>query len=147
MTWNCSSISEDLHRFARKIVFVIVSEQFYYRNNNKNNFVSICCKFLSNLCKSSEILEHCHVKWWRKYRNNRSVSWRLSCKTCTNYNLIHMPLLNCYRSKLTTPAQKFMTVRSMFIVLFYLLTQDWNLNALPKYFSVRLLPFTYSRTS
>ena len=40
----------------------------------------------------------------------------LMIKTCTNYNLIHMPLLNCYRSKVTTPAQKFMTVRSMFIV-------------------------------
>ena len=41
----------------------------------------------------------------------------LMIKTCTNYNLIHMPLLNCYRSKLTTPAQKFTTLRSMFIVL------------------------------
>ena len=96
LTWQCSSISEDLLEicsicsqncfcycfcgkivqhfciftqickkfaaFARKIVFVIVSEQFYYRNNDKNNFVSKCCKFLANLCKSSEILEQCHVK-------------------------------------------------------------------------------------
>ena len=60
-------------------VFVIVSEQFYCRNNNINNFVSKCSKFLANLCKSLEILEQCHVKWWLKYWNNRSVSWRLSC--------------------------------------------------------------------
>ena len=78
--WRFTQICKKFAAFARKIVFVIVSEQFYYRNNNKNNFVSKCCKFLANLCKSSEILEHCHVKWWLKYRNNRSVSWRLSCK-------------------------------------------------------------------
>ena len=92
MTWHCSGISEDSHRFAQnlqhllaKLFFVIVSEQFYYRNNN--NFVNKCCKFLANLCKSSEILEHCHVKWWLKYQkfqNNRSVSWRLS--TTSNAN-------------------------------------------------------------
>ena len=50
----------------RKIVFVIVSEQF-------------CIHMLQISCKSSEILEQCHVKWWFKYRNDRSVSWRLSC--------------------------------------------------------------------
>ena len=38
-----------------------------------------CCKFIANLCKSSEIVEQCHVKWWLGYRYNRSVSWRLSC--------------------------------------------------------------------
>ena len=26
-----------------------------------------------------EINKQCHDKWWLKYRNNRSVSWRLSC--------------------------------------------------------------------
>ena len=51
----------------------------WYENQNKNNFVLKCCKFLANLCKSSKILEHYHVKWWLKYRNNRSVSWSLSC--------------------------------------------------------------------
>ena len=61
-----------------------------FRNNNKNNFVSKCCKFLANLCKSSEILEQCHVKWWLKYRNNRSVSWRLSC---TNFNQKHLAIV------------------------------------------------------
>ena len=45
------------------------------RNNNKYNFVLKCCKFLANSCKSSEILEQCHVKWWTKYWNNGSVSW------------------------------------------------------------------------
>ena len=70
--WRFTQICKKFAAFARKIVFVIVSEQFYYRNNNKNNFVSKCCKFLANLCKSSEILEQCHVKWWLKYRNNRS---------------------------------------------------------------------------
>ena len=44
-----------------------------------HNFASKFCKFLANLCKSSEILEQCHVKWWLKYWNNKSVSWRLSC--------------------------------------------------------------------
>ena len=28
LTWHCSSIYEDLHRYDHKIVFVIVSEQF-----------------------------------------------------------------------------------------------------------------------
>ena len=56
------------------------------RNNKKNNFALICCKFLANLCKSSEILEQCHVNWWLKYRNSKSVSWRLSC---TYYNHNH----------------------------------------------------------
>ena len=49
------------------------------KNNNKNNFALICCKFLANLCKSLKMLEQCHVNWWLNYRNNRSVSWRLSC--------------------------------------------------------------------
>ena len=77
--WRFAQSCKKLAAFARKIVFVIVFEQFCYRNNNKNNFVSKCCKFLANLCKSSEILEQCHVKWWLKYRNNWSVSWRLGC--------------------------------------------------------------------
>ena len=29
--------------------------------------------------KKPEINKKCHVKWWLKYRNNGSVSWRLSC--------------------------------------------------------------------
>ena len=63
-----TQICKKFAAFARKIVFVIVSEQFYYRNNNKNNFVSKFSKFLANLCKSSEILEQCHVNWWLDYR-------------------------------------------------------------------------------
>ena len=47
LTWHCSSISKDLHRFARN---------------------------LQHLCKSSEILEHCHVNWWHDYRIYGSVS-------------------------------------------------------------------------
>ena len=72
----CTDLQE---KYKRKIVFVIVSVVKLFRNNKKNNFAFICCKFLANLCKSSKILEQCHVKWWLKYRNNRSVSWRLSC--------------------------------------------------------------------
>ena len=49
-----------------------------FRNNN--DFAFIRCKFLANLYKSSEIIEQFYVKWWLKYRNNRSVSWRISCK-------------------------------------------------------------------
>ena len=45
------------------------------RNNNKKDFAFICCKFLANLCKFSEILEQCHIKWWLKYRSNWLVSW------------------------------------------------------------------------
>ena len=81
-----AQICKKFAEFECKIVFVIVFRIILaaqlaklFRNNNKNNFVSKCYKFLANLCKSSEILEHCHVKWWLKYRNNRSVSWRLSC--------------------------------------------------------------------
>ena len=61
------------------LLFLEVARQKLFRNNNKNNFTFICCKFLANLCRFSEILEQCHVKWCLKYRNNRSVSWRLSC--------------------------------------------------------------------
>ena len=50
-----------------------------FRNNNKNNFASKCCKFLANLFKSSEILEQCHVKWWLNYRIYGSVSYSFSC--------------------------------------------------------------------
>ena len=51
-----------------------------FRINNKNNFVLKCCQFLANLCKTLELMEQYYVKWLLKYRNDRSVSWRLSCK-------------------------------------------------------------------
>jgi hypothetical protein len=57
----------------------IVSVIKLFRNNNKNNFASKCCKFLANLCKSSEILEQCHIKWWLDYSINGSVSYSFSC--------------------------------------------------------------------
>ena len=72
--WRFAQICKIFVAFARKRVFVIVSVVKLFRNNNKNNFARKCCKFLANLCKSSEMLEQCHVKWWLKYRNNRSVS-------------------------------------------------------------------------
>ena len=65
----------------RKIVFVIVSEQF-------------CIHMLQISCKSSEILEQCHVKWWLKYRNNRSVSLRLSCNSTHPQNQHKISFLN-----------------------------------------------------
>ena len=76
LTWHCSSISEDLLNFAayeRKIVFAVISEQSKAHNNNRNNFALICCKFLANLCKFSEILLQCHVKLWVNYRTNGSI--------------------------------------------------------------------------
>ena len=88
MTWHCSSISvfaqicKKFAAFARKIVFVIVSEQFCNRKSTKNNFVSKYCKFLANLQKywTNVISNDGSIK----YRNNRSVSLRLSC---TYFNL------------------------------------------------------------
>ena len=96
--WRFTQICKKFAAVACKIVFVIVSEQFYYRSNNKNNFARKCCKFLANLCKSSEILEHCHVQWWIKYRNNRSVSWRLSCTSFYHLqpiNILHLNIKWC----------------------------------------------------
>ena len=46
--------------------FHISAEQFYDRNKQEWG-------------KKSEINKQYHVKWWLKYQNNRSVSWRLSC--------------------------------------------------------------------
>ena len=80
--WRFTQICKKFAAFALKIVFVIVSDKFYYRNNNKNNFVSKCCKFLPNLCKSSEILEQCHVNWWLDYRIYGFVSYSFSCTGC-----------------------------------------------------------------
>jgi hypothetical protein len=90
LTIYCFRISENLHEICSIwaqncfcYCFWTILQQLaslkLFRNNNKNNFALKCCKFLANLCKSSEILEQCHVKWWLKYRNNRSVSWRLCC--------------------------------------------------------------------
>ena len=77
--WRFAQICKKFAAFAHKIVFVIDSVVKLFRNNTENNFALIRCKFLANLCKSSEIVEQCHVKWWLGYRYNRSVSWRLSC--------------------------------------------------------------------
>ena len=40
---------------AKLFLFLNKSKSATPRNSNKNNFVFICCKFLANLCKSSEI--------------------------------------------------------------------------------------------
>ena len=79
--WRFAQICKKLAAYAHKIVFVIVSVVKLFRNNNtgKNNFVSKCCKFLANVCKSSEILEQCHVNWWIGYRIYGSVSYSFSC--------------------------------------------------------------------
>ena len=68
LTLNCSSISEDLHRFARNfkhknsklylLLFLGIAGLKLFRNNNKSNFAFICSKFPANLCKSSGILEN-----------------------------------------------------------------------------------------
>ena len=55
--------------------FVITNDNSVWQNQHilripikKTIFCSKCCKFLANLCKSLEILEQCHVKWWLKYQ-------------------------------------------------------------------------------
>ena len=77
--WRFTQICKKFAAFAHKIVFVIVSVVKLFRNNNKNNFASKCCKFLANLCKSSEILEQCHVNCWVDYRIYESASYSISC--------------------------------------------------------------------
>jgi hypothetical protein len=77
--WRFAQICKKFAAFPRKIIFVIVSVVKLFRNNNKNNFVSKFYKFPANLCKSSEILEQCHVKRWLNYRINGSVSYSFSC--------------------------------------------------------------------
>ena len=42
--------------------------------------MSKCCKFLANLCKSSEIIEQCH-----DYRIYGSVSYSFSCTDIQYY--------------------------------------------------------------
>ena len=49
--WRFAQICKKFAAFERKMVFLMVSEQFYYRNSNKNHFEFICCKFLANLQK------------------------------------------------------------------------------------------------
>ena len=49
---------------------ILLQEQYL----TKTILLANAAIFIANLCKSSEILEHCHVKWWLKYQNNRSVS-------------------------------------------------------------------------
>ena len=53
--------SIDMKLFQYFWRFTQISEQFYYRNDNKNNFASKCCKFLANLCKVSKIVLQCNV--------------------------------------------------------------------------------------
>ena len=77
--WRFAQICRKFAAFAHETVFVIVSVVNLFRNNSKNNFASKCCKFLANLCKSLEILEQCHVKWWLDYRTYGSVSYSFSC--------------------------------------------------------------------
>ena len=87
LTWHCSSISEDLRRFARNLQYMKAKVLLFLnnfrttspKNSNKYYFAFICCKFLANLCKSSEILEQCYVKWWLNCRKYGSVSYSFSC--------------------------------------------------------------------
>ena len=84
LTWHCFSISEDLHRFAAFACKFVCCYCFCGKIVQKQQQKQFCLHMLQISCKSvksSEILEQCHVKLWLKYRNNRSVSWRLSCIT------------------------------------------------------------------
>ena len=94
--WRFAQICKKFAAFALKIVFVIVSVVKLFRNNNKNNFSSKCCKFLANLCKSSEILEQCYVKWWLNYRINGYLSYSFSCTKKINLDWIS----GCFQASL-----------------------------------------------
>ena len=54
--------------------------------------------------KKPEINKQCHVKLWLKYRNDRSVSWRLSCTTVQQkesrwHMLKARPTITTYKTK------------------------------------------------
>ena len=64
--WRFARICKKFAAFqCKKVWWTILGMQLVklFRNNNKNNFSLICCKFLANLCKSSEILKQYDVKW------------------------------------------------------------------------------------
>ena len=127
LTWHCSSISDNLHRFARNLqhintnLFLLLLLNNLKRatpgNNNKNNFTFIFCRFLANLCKFSEILEY-DVKWC-DYRKYVSVSYSFSCISI-NYLYKYMYLIHtCKLEKQTINAfqlNNFITVE--FVVKF-----------------------------
>ena len=77
----CTDLQEICSIWAQNCFWTIlqVTRLKLFRNNNKNNFVFKCCKFLANLCKSSEILKQYDVKWWFNYTNYASVSYSFSC--------------------------------------------------------------------
>ena len=85
--WRFAQICKKFAAFEHKIVcycfWTILGEQLakLFRNNNKNTFVLICCKFLANLSKSYEILKQYDVKWRFNYRKCGSVWYSFSC-TC-----------------------------------------------------------------
>ena len=67
LKWHCSSIYEDLHRFAQiwaKNCFIIVVLLNLFRNNNKNNFALISVQIFintgSNDGLSIEIIDQSH---------------------------------------------------------------------------------------
>ena len=97
--WRFIQICKKLAAFALKIVFVIVFEHLYYRNNNKNNFASKCCKFLANLCKSSAILKQYDVKCWLNYRIYGYVSHSHLAVTKQFEKLFTVPVPGSGRSK------------------------------------------------
>ena len=72
-----SALHSDL--FSSNLVWWLFKVRNLFKNNRKNNFELICCKFPVNLCKSSEILKQYDVKWWLNYRIYRFVSYSFSC--------------------------------------------------------------------
>ena len=82
LTWHCSSIYEDLHRFAQiktqncfcYCFWTILGAQLI------KLFTEAITKTVlrSNLCKSSKILKQYDVKWWLNYRKYGSVSYSFS---------------------------------------------------------------------
>ena len=79
---NCSSKFRSRHSTVLLLFLLrnlLKQSLKLFRNNDKNNFASKCCNFFANLCKSSEILEQCHVNWWLDYRIYGSVSYSFSC--------------------------------------------------------------------
>ena len=75
LTWHCFRISEELQRFARNLQHMIAK---LFLLLFLNNFAIICCKFLANRCKSSDILKQYDVKRWLNYRKYGSVWYSFS---------------------------------------------------------------------
>ena len=104
-----------LHYFWRFAQICFSTKLF--TNNNKNNFANKWSKILANLCKSSEILGQCHVKWLLDYRIYGSVSYSFSTeKLQIEYNKFFWMLKH---------KQKQFGVHNMYWTCMFLILNSW----------------------